>query len=332
MLKSFPKIDITFAQAWWHKYYRAELERGVSRERLLYDRFGDVGLGQAEPTDEPPVVGDEYGDRFMAAFWGCEVVCQPGHAPAAIPLPNAMARMENLEVPDLASSPLVIRTLEKAEQLKAQHGRCRSGVSIGGPMNTAVSVFGDELLHVCAAEPDLARHVHQKMAEAIVAIHDHVVCVIEDTDVAEAHRRIWGVGNCPVCMISPQMYIDVVRPADLWLKEQFPVDGFSVHHCGLFHPYVEAYRPLAPTVLDVGPGTDLRITRAAYPQAKMSTFLEVAGAAKMSPDEMDAVVTKMIEDAAPIELFTRIRIADAGPEVSDETVRNWVTVPQRLSR
>ena len=85
MKKILPKIDIVFSPAWWQGNFKAELAQGVSRERLLFDRFGDVGLGQANPPEPIPIVGDEYGDRFMAAFWGCEIVYQDDQAPSALP-------------------------------------------------------------------------------------------------------------------------------------------------------------------------------------------------------------------------------------------------------
>ena len=327
-VKAFPRISIGFSEAWWYKYYSGDIS-GKDRRRLLFERFGDVGLGEENPPKPEPYVGGEYGDRFMAAFWGCEIIYIPEQAPAAMILPKAWERMQNLEVPDIETSPIVQKAFENARILKERYGYCRAGVNFGGPLNNAVSVFGSDILLACVAEPDMAQRVLQKMGEAVLAIHDLVVCKINGIDPKTTRSGGWGIGNCPVCMVSPETYRNVVLPADLWLRNQFQGE-FNLHHCGVFDAYTEVYRPLNSSSLDVGPGTDLRITRSAYPQAKISTYIEVSALANMSRDDIDDLISRMIDDASPVELFTNISVADAGPEITDETVRNLMTVADRI--
>ena len=54
----------------------------------------------------------------------------------------------------------------------------------------------------------------------------------------------------------------------------------------------------------------------------------------MSRDRLDAQVAGLIEDAtvdgASRELFTRIRVVEAGTEISDDRTREYMTVLQRL--
>ncbi len=325
----FPALNLYFSEAWWLAHYGSGVP-AADRPRLLFDRFGDVGLGEENPAQPAPVVGGEYGDRFMAAFWGCEIVYQDGHAPAALVLPDARARMEDLEVPDLASSPVVCRALDDARSLRESHGSCAASVNLGGPLNNAVSVFGEEILFACAAEPVLADRVLRRMAEANLLILDHVVCPISGVDPAVAWGGGWGLGNCPVCMISPRTYRDVVLPVDLWLSRQFR-GGLGLHHCGVFDAYAEVYKPLEPVGLDLGPGSDLALARAAYPGVGLSTYIEVGALSRMTRDDIDATLTRMIEDAGPPELFHAISVADAGPEISDQTVRDLLTAPTRLA-
>jgi len=51
---------------------------------------------------------------------------------------------------------------------------------------------------------------------------------------------------------------------------------FLLHHCGIFHPYVDVYKPLNPTGWDLGWGTDLRVARAAFPDLPISTYIDVS--------------------------------------------------------
>ncbi len=323
----FPEIHIEFSEAWWWARYGDTT--GRDRRRLLFERFGDVGLGEENPGPATPVVGNEYGHRFMSAFWGCQIIYQHDHAPAAIPLPDARRRMENLEVPGMDSSPVIQKALKAAREMKALHGECRADVNLGGPLNNAVSVFGDEILLVCASEPDLARRVLQKMGEAVIAVHDRLVCPVNGIDPVAARSGDWSIGNCPVCLISPQTYTDVVLQADQWLKGRFK-GKFYLHHCGVFDAYVDAYKPLKPAGLDLGPGTDLRLARRHYPKAAISTYIDVGALSRMSRSQIDGFVKQALDAAAPAELFTRISAADAGPEISDETVRDFLTVRSRM--
>jgi hypothetical protein len=74
-----PPILITFAPAWWHHYYGMQFTEPVLRDplartemereqgRLLFERFGDAGMGERDPLPHPYVDG-AYGHRFMAAL------------------------------------------------------------------------------------------------------------------------------------------------------------------------------------------------------------------------------------------------------------------------
>jgi hypothetical protein len=117
----------------------------------------------------------------------------------------------------------------------------------------------------------------------------------------------------------------------LWFRRQFG-GQFHLHHCGVFDAYPEVYKPLEPEELDLGPGSDLSVARAAYPRARISTYIKVESLAGMGRKEIDALAAKMMREAGPPELFTWVRVAEAGPEVPDETVRDLMTVADRVRR
>ena len=338
----FPRINISFAPAWWHHYYGmdfdrafwqdpiARTERGREQQRLLFERFSDVGLGEADPQPHP-VAGDAYGHRFMSAFWGCEVAYVTDQFPSAVTLPNADQRLRHLRVPNVEESPVVQQLRMEYRQLVERYGHCEAVVNFGGPLNNAVSVLGSEIYIACKTEPDLARLVLQNMGEAVLAIHDQVVCPLNGLTAAMAHSQAFGIGNCPVGTISPHLYQQVVLPADLWLRQQFG-DNFNLHHCGIFDAYTEAYLPLRPSTLDLGPGSNLRLARAVYPDTPITTYLEVGGLIRITRQRLDDMLLGLVADAAPMCLFPEIMVAEAGPEVSDETVRDLLTAQDRLSR
>ncbi len=334
-----PNLYLEFSAAWWHHHYGmdfsqsfwldplARTERARLQNRLLYERYGDLGLGEADPPPRP-LAGDQYGHRFMSALWGCEIHYAPDHAPAALPLPEPRQRMPRLVVPDLDASPVMRQTLVDAGLLWERYGACESGVNYGGPLNNAVSVFGSEILYACAAEPELAQQVLYRMAEVVVLVHDYLNLRLERKAPGANRLAGYGLGNCPVGMLSPALYQRVVLPVDLWLRRQY-TGPFNLHHCARFHPYAEVYQALQPDSLDVGPGSDLRLTRLAYPATLLSAWIDLADL-QGSPSEIAAHVDAMLAAAGPLELFNQIEVADAGPEdLTDETVRALVEAVRR---
>ena len=339
--KYFPEIEITFAPVWWQQKYGMDFgssknwqdpiistEREREQRRLLFERFGDVGLGEVDPKPHP-VVGGEFGHRFMSAFWGCEIAYLVDQWPHATPLHDSWARMHELMLPDVKTSTPVQLLFRNARILEAHYGSCKAVINYGGPLNNAVSVLGEEIFILCAENADWAKEVLMRMAEAVVNVHDQVECVINRLEPAFAQNRSWEIGNCPVSQISPTMYRNVVLPIDQWLAAKFSGE-FWLHHCGFFHPYAEVYRHLKPQALDVGPGTDLRLTRIAYPEARISAYIDPSVLGQMSKSQIDAHVEKLVIDAGLDGLFTWLRVAEIGPEISDETVRDLMTVFERL--
>ncbi len=331
------KLDVTFSPAWWRARYgldfgeaawsdpiaRTELDR--ERRRLLWERFGDVGLGEENPEPRPNIQ-DAYGHRFMAAVWGCEIVYLPDQAPAALALPDAAERVRALEMPDLESNPVIRRARAEAKVLERRYGKCEGGVN-GGPLNHAVSVFGGEILALIREAPEHAQQVLLTMARTLFAVFVNVSLPINH----QPFRMPWpagGLGNCPVCMVSPESYARVVRPADLWLREHYR--DFHLHHCGVFTAYAEVYRALRPTTIDVGWGTEGRAVRAIYPCVPLSLEIQDAAILGKSAGELDALVAKMVEGAGPPELIYRIWVAEAAPETPDDTVRALMTVGRRI--
>ena len=266
----------------------------------------------------------------MAAFWGCRIVFVPDQAPSAEVLPDARARMETLEVPDLGTSPVIQRAMAEARLLRERYGCCSGDFNSGGPLNNAVSVFGEEMLIVCETAPRLAQRALRKMGEALLAVYETVTCPINGVD--PSLPRTWGgLANCPVGMISPKTYREVVFPIDRWYRERQRCEGpWKLHHCGVFHPYAETYRLLNPTEIDVGRGTDYGATRRVCPRTPMSIEVHSLDLVGKSQTEIDGLVKRLVQEAGPPELVAKLWVAEAGSELSDRTVRDFMTAPARI--
>jgi hypothetical protein len=330
--RTHPACCIDFSPKWYHDRFglefterfwldpiaRTELNR--SMRRVLRETFADVGLGEADPKPMPTI--DAYGHRFMSAFWGCRIHYQPDQAPAAVALDDPAGRVESLQLPPVDTSLVVERALKEAHLLADRYGGCDGAVNFGSPLNNAVSVLGEEILAAIVERPAAAQRILRFMGEAIITMHDRVTARINRTPPL-SRRAIGGLGNCPVCMISPKSYEEVVLPVDRWFLDQVGCRG--LHHCGAFHPYAEVYKKLEPDGLQIGYLSDRRISRAAFPNTPISLLLEASAIAGQTPARVQNLVHEMVDQAAPKHLVTDIAVIDVGPEVSDEVVRAFVT-------
>ena len=237
--------------------------------------------------------------------------------------------MQHLQLPDMDHSTIVQHLKDEIRLLGDKYGQCTVVINYGGPLNNAVSVLGEEILATCKSQPELAKQVLQKMGEVVMAAYDQLFCPYNGISPSASREQPFGIGDCPVGMIAPATYKAVVLPADLWLRSQFHA-YFNLHHCGIFDAYTEVYQGLYPTNLDLGPGSDLRLARQAFPQAGISAYIDVGALSRMDREAIDAMIGKMVADASPVALFTGITVAEAGTEIADETVIQLMTVRERL--
>jgi len=336
-MNTTPIAHIDFSPKWYHDRFglefgerfwldpiaRTELHRNM--RRLMHEVFADVGLGEADPKPMPNI--EAYGHRFMSAFWGCEIHYQADQAPAAIVLDNPDERIESFEMPSTDLSKPIQKALSEAKLLESRYGSCDPMINGGGPLNNAVSVFGEDILAAIALRPLAAQRALMLMVEGIFAVYDALTARLTRAGPA-GKRALVGIGNCPVSMISPEMYRQVVLPAD---QHYFRgIQGRGLHHCGAFHPYAQVYKALEPDALQIGYTSDRRMTRDAYPGTPISLLLEASAIAGQTPSTVRNLVHEMLDQAAPMELITDIAVSDVGPEVSDDAVKAFVeSLPKR---
>jgi hypothetical protein len=51
----------------------------------------------------------------------------------------------------------------------------------------------------------------------------------------------------------------------------------------------------------------------------------------MTQEGVDAIISKIVNDAGPRDLLTSIAVAEIGPDISDETVRDLMTAGERIN-
>lgn len=331
-------VAVTFSPTWFHHHcgvdYReqtwtdpiARAERGRDLARALFDRFGDVGIGNKDP-DPNPNVSDAYGNYFMPALFGCEIVYPPDQAPGNLPLAASFEDMRRLRIPDFDTAPVIRRAFSEAAILSAHYGSCHGSISTGSPINVAMNVFGETFLMACALEPETAQHVLRVIAETEFKLYREVSAVIAP-DEFPLPGMVFGYGNCPAIVFSPGMYREVILPVDKWVRGQ--VAEFHLHHCGVFDAYIEIYRELAPTSLDIGGGSDYRALRKVFPDTPCSLIVNAPDIEGRTASEVDTLIGGMVEGASPVDKISRLWVAEVSERISDDTIRAVRTANERV--
>lgn len=330
-------VNITFSPAWFKRYVGldysegawadpiARTERTREGERYLYNRFADIGFGSIDPQPAPSV--EAYGNYFLPALFGCEMLFPTDQAPGFRALEADFEDMRRLQVPDFDNNPVIRKALSDAEVLKKRYGTCGGSICMGSPLNIAVNIYGEMFVMVCAMEPEIAQHVLRVTAETSFKLHREVCARIAPNDFSLTDFG-WGYGNCPAVMFSPKTYREVILPVDLWVRGQ--VTSFGLHHCGVFDDYIEVYKELRPDCLDIGGGSDYKAVRKAFPNIPFSLIVNAPDVEGKSVFEIDNLVGGMVEGAAPVEYVSVLWTGEVSENIEDDTVRALRTSTERV--
>ena len=318
------KLGMAFDKPVWDDPLR-RTEMKMTTHRKVYERFGDVGLGEAEPRPDPTI--DAYGHRFMGALYGCDIVYLSDQAPCALTIKGDYDTLARFDVPDFNNSRVMNRAWDEVALMQREYGFCYGTVNMGSPLNVAVTTFGELFLSAVAEEPELAQHVLRVVMETQFKLYEEFQRKVEPERYPEGTTEM-GYGNCPAIMLSPSMYREVVLPVDKEYRSR--CDIFHLHHCGIFDRYAEMYTELSPNNIDIGAGSDYGIMRQVFPDTRASLIIDPSDVEGRSREQIDAHLSAMAEAARPYELTTHMWTADFSPGMTDENIRDLATAHLRI--
>jgi hypothetical protein len=321
----------TFSEAWFHSNYgltfgekycsdplfRTEQDREA--RRLLYDRFGQAGIGEKDPQPRPHL--EVCGHRFLPGLFGCEIIFQDDQAPSCHHLPvESAAKIAAIPGPDLTMNRWAREFRRQGEILRSRYGSVDAAINFGGPLNGAVTILGNEGLAYLSESPQVMTEFLTKVADVCVEAHDKLTVAF---DPQAASGRTLFIGNCPVMMISPATYGEVVLPADMYYRQR--IKHFGLHHCGVMDRYLEAYQKLKPVdFVEVGWGSDVAAVHQAFPESKLDLMINIYDLQNMPRPAVRELMVKMVREVGSLACLRDVWVADIGPEVPDDVVLNFV--------
>jgi uroporphyrinogen decarboxylase-like protein len=321
----------TFSEAWFHRHYGLEFgeryfmdaahrtEQDRQARRLIYERFGTLGLGESDPQPKPHL--EICGHRLLPALLGCEVVYQPDQPPAVehisiTPSPDLAA----ITKPDLTTNRWAVEFRRQAKALLARYNCVDATINHGGPLNVATNALGTQAFIFLAEASGPFRAFLGMIADLCLETYDQLTQQFEPQ--LPLGRELF-LGNCPVVMVDPATYRNQVLPADRYLRSQ--VEKFGLHHCGAMDRYLADYKTLGRCeYIEVGWGSDLAKVREAFPSTTLDLMINIPAVEAMPFDRLAETLRDMLVQSRPATLVRDIFMADIGADVPNTTVENFV--------
>jgi len=308
-------------------------------DRLVWESYGDLGLGYEEPF--PRATVEPFGHRFVPAMYGSSCAFAAAEEPAA--------RYRRLDPAELASLPAwtperfeksepVRRVMEQVGALRARydpiepyaarmeynpHYRPLSAVqNLGSVINTAVSTFGEEVLLLYEDDPALLRAFYRNVTDLML------VCLERFPTLDARPLDHVFVGDCTVAMISPRQYESCNLPFDAELSgyAESIHARFLVHQDSNVNPHLAAYARLgAVAALDVGQDTDFEEAARRFPGASANCILFPSWIASTPLEEIRAELARLMRAGLAFPRFT-FSIFEVDPALAAGRIHQFVEV------
>ncbi|MGD0782934.1 MAG: hypothetical protein ABSA30_08765 [Candidatus Aminicenantales bacterium] len=306
----------------YHPARRVESERRM--ERVLYERFGDLGLGEDRDRDLPVVGAIHNAAGFLVSeMLGCRVEY----------LEDAPPRVICANRPDLAldaeaafHGPAARRLRTLIDSLKAKFGFVVGDVNWAGVLNVALDLRGQAIFLDMEDRPDEARDYFGRIAAVLerftaeMARETGTTSLSVNRTIRHFPEPVFLHSECALTMISAAHYESFIRPIDEdWSRRLRP---FGVHYCGADpHRYAEILAGLSHLdFLDVGWGGDLAALRARLPETFLNIRLSPVGIVDWSPDRIREIVTDLVQ-ASNDPLLTGVCCINMDDRVTDDKIR-----------
>ncbi len=318
----FKNTGITFDKDFfYHPAKRVEAEQKM--EQVLYDRFGQYGLGKNH-NKKQPVIGAVHNAAgyILSEMLGCKIKYMENAAPQILP-----ADQESLIIdPDKALNSKPYQELQKlSDQLKTKYGYITGDINWGGILNIALDVRGSNLFMDMFEKPDEVQKGFQQISNLIerfvtgIETETGSSSISVNRNVINIDKPVYLHSECSHTMISNDQYEQFLLPFDMeWSKNHRP---YGIHYCGPDpHRYAESFAKLPYLdFLDAGWGGDIKTLRQHLPNTFLNIRLDPVSLTEQSPEEIRQTVHKLVKDSGNPYL-TGVCCINMDDKVSDKQI------------
>jgi uroporphyrinogen-III decarboxylase len=312
-------IELVFNPNWWYQtagisfdkpfYFDPEtrIRNDVIMRRILYERFGAVGIGEADPQPRP-VIGSQHvaGGFVIPALLGAEIRFRKDAAPQPLPVNMDVGQIETLEKPDFHATWPMNVFIQQMDELEEAWGYVVGDMNTDGLLNAAYHFYGQELFIDFYEAPERVEHFLALIGELIVDVAGYMrqrtgACSISVNRMVErVDPQLFFHANCSVQMISPKNYRDIQLPVEKRMAER--IQPYGIHHCGdNLHKIAPVYAELSPAMVDVGWGSDVAKVREALPDAFLNLRLNPVRMLQEGPQAIASDTEALLKAAGSFE-------------------------------
>ncbi len=309
-------LGVGFYPDWFNKYYgisfgkkyyfdpEARIEARMKIEKCLYERFGDVGLGNPDPEPKPLIT---FGMVMLPSIFGCEIIYKDDALPWAMPLNLSEDDIMKLEVPDIFTAYPMTEMIKQIEYLKEKYGKVVGDINTTGVQNLALKIRGDRLYFDFYENPELCRHLMQVCTDCIIELFkfNHETTGTGAVDVTPmCDPELYVFPNCTAEQISLKAYESRVLEYDNQVADACHPVG--IHHCGSVDEVLEGYAKVRHLeFIEIGFGSDVKRTREVFgPHVAVNARISPVLMKNGTPEEVAAEVRRLIDNGAPLENFS----------------------------
>ena len=341
-------VDIVFHLDWWHKnvgisfdesfFYDPQwrVEDVQKMVLLLYERFGDLGLGEDHDKMLPQIGAVHLASGYLLSeMLGCKVEYYEDAPPQVL-----CAHRESLdfEVEEAFCSHAFQRLVKLVEQLKAKHGYVVGDINWGGVLNIAIDVRGEEIFTDMLLEPEKANVFFRKIAQVIDKFIWYVQTNTGSSSISvNRSARLFDYpvaihSECSHTMISEEDYRRFFLPIDQeWSLRHKP---YGIHYCGKDpHRMASAFAEIERLeFLDVGWGGDVALLRKHLPDTFFNIRLNPVDIQKYSYEELVKNISERVAASGPDLTKTVLCCVNMDKSVSDQRIYEIFHVADNIIR
>lgn len=318
---NFLPIELVFHAHWWYQNYgltfgrdfffkpKQRVESEKRMRQILYERFGDLGLGEKAGGGLRPVIGPVHlaCDYIIPELFGCKVDYSNDATPEVQTLNLSDQEVMSLEPPELGNTRVGKELMTLMEQLEMEYGYLEGDVGWDGLQNTALYLRGYQLFIDYYENPALVRRIFDVILQTQIELVKYIK-KRTGTSSLSVNRVILGVdpkinlhSNCTVQMISNETYEEYLLPYEKILAQE--LSPYGIHHCGnnlqVVAPGYAKVENLC--FLDVGWGSDVEECRRIFPTQVLSLRLSPVRMLTAHPDEIEADLVSLLAKGKPLD-------------------------------
>ena len=304
-------LSISTMPSWWYygygmqfgeKYiFDAEYRVGSEREmrRILYDCFGHIGLGEADP---PPVFSaPDFGNVTIMAAAGADIVYPQDNFPRSTHFSVEKCRI--LELPEKIEevfpySEILRQTIWQNEMFGFD---IRPFFMPRSVVSETYNLMGEDYYPLMLDGDPVALNVTEYCARMFEMSVDYN-CQKSNFHILDSWKGV-TLFNCASQICGPSFYNDFYKPYDLRLAKKIKSYGLTpgLHHCGIFDKFLDTYQSLfaeaevESTYLEAGWGSDVSEIFKRFPDVKIiNHYISPAFLMLSTPAEIKDVISGLL--------------------------------------